>query len=223
MPQLASHLRSGQDARMHASLTQMLNAAVLGDVQARDQVLPLLYQRLRELAHAACGRQRHGTTMSTTVLVHELYLDLFQNQALSFADRHKFYAYAAKAMQHLMISNARRHLAEKRGGGARHHAIPTDTAVDWSAGATWAIKDDASAQQLIALDQALLALRDDNSRAAQVLELKFFAGLSESQIAELLQIDVRTVRRDWQKARAVVLLHCGLEVPRSPNLHASNP
>jgi RNA polymerase sigma factor (TIGR02999 family) len=179
-----------------SSITQLLGQLARGEHHAQDQLLPLLYGQLREIAGRLRSRDKLAHTFNTTALVHELYLELFTHKLPDFDNRRQFYRYAARAMRNLLVDHARACLAQKRGQG-------TDL-IDL---AGLQIKDDDSAMQLLAMEQALQALSEENSRMAQVVELKFFAGLEEAQIAALLEVDVRTVRRDWQKARAHVLLH----------------
>jgi RNA polymerase sigma factor (TIGR02999 family) len=187
-------------------LTQLIQYAIDGDANAREQLLPMLYQRLLYLARAARKRGNAPATLSTTALVHELYLDVFgadrpARTTPAFASRHAFFSYASKAMQNMLTDNARRYLAQKRGAGAVHDDVLQIE-----------LRDENSALQLLALDAALTVLRSTSPRVAEVVELKFFAGLAEDRIADLLNVDARTVRRDWQKARAYILLQFETEL-----------
>lgn len=188
---------------MNAShITQLLARAADGDEASRAEVVPLLYARLRELARRARRDERKFDTLNTTALVHEVYLEVFGGTPPAFPDRKAFFGYIARAMQNLLIDRARHHLAQKRGGGVVPDALDEIQ-----------LRDDDSALQLTALDAALAVLQREQPRAAEVLRLRFFVGLSEQEIAGLLDVDVRTVRRDWQKARAYVMVHVAADGP----------
>jgi RNA polymerase sigma factor (TIGR02999 family) len=184
-------------------ITQLLQLSSAGDAAARNALVQALYQQLKVLAHRARShaqvlRQHNGRqdlTLNTTALVHELYLDVCGAKLPTFSDRAEFFRYSASAMQHLLIDHARRRLAQKRGSGQAHVALDEVLLID-----------NSDAIKLVAVDEVLTHLRQQAPRTARVLSLKFFAGLDENAIAELLKIDVRTVRRDWQKARAFVSL-----------------
>lgn len=154
------------------------------------------YQRLRQLARRQRGRG-DGETLDTTALVHELYLQVSRND-LSFEHTQQFYAYAARAMRHLLVDRARAGARPKHGGDL-HRTDYRDT----QAGG---VRVDPA--QALELDAALRSLAIDEPRAAQVVELHYFAGLTMERIAELLGLSVRTVHRDWQYARA--FLHAQL-------------
>lgn len=155
--------------------------------------MPQVYQSLRELARRHLAGERAGQTLSTTALVHEAWLS-FSDAAPSFRDRAQFYAYAATTMRHILVDRARRRMAQKRGGGeARLDLDAVDVPVDDAAG------------ELLVLDRALDRLGALEPRLARVIELRFFAGLSVEQTAEVLDIVPRSVVRDWARARAFLL------------------
>jgi RNA polymerase sigma factor (TIGR02999 family) len=181
-----------------AIITQLLARASDGDPTAHAELLPLLYARLHELARRARRNEQRFDTLNTTALVHEVYLEVFGTDMPSFPDRRNFFGYVARAMQNLLTDRARHHLAQKRGGGASHESVDG-----------LELRDDDSALQLMALDAAIDVMQREQPRAAEVLRLKYFVGLSEQEVADLLEVDVRTVRRDWQKARAYVMVHVG--------------
>jgi len=157
-----------------------------GDEQAW---MPQVYQCLHDLARRHLAGERAGQTLSTTALVHEAWLS-FADGSPSFQDRARFHAYAAMTMRHILIDHARRRLAQKRGGGdARLDIDAIDVPVD-----------DATVE-LLALDRALDRLAALEPRLSQVVELRFFAGLSVEQTAEALDIVPRSVVRDWARAR----------------------
>jgi len=180
-----------------AEITELLARARNGDASAANILMPLVYQRLHDLAHRQLGIESAPRTLDTTALVHELYLNLLQREQLPGADRARFFAYAATAMRHIMVDEARRRLAEKRGGGNERVDLEMCT-----------IPLEAEAQEVIAIDQALSALHEQSPRLAQVVEMRFFAGMSVEDTATALDLDPRSVVRDWQKAR--LFLHAAL-------------
>jgi len=157
-----------------------------------DALVPLLYADLRRLAHRQRWKVSAGATLSTTALVNEAYLKL-RNSA-GFVDDAHFLRTAALAMRQVLINLARAAVADKRGGGAAH--VDLDSVGDRPEMAA----DDG--QALLAIEEALLRLTDSAPRLAQVVECRFFGGLTEGQTAEALGVTERTVRRDWIKARA---------------------
>lgn len=171
-------------------VTRLLGAARAGDRDALDRLLPLLYDDLRELAGAQLARERGPRTLQATALVHEAYVKLTAGAGGHFhaEDRRHFFAIAGRAMRQVLVDQARRRKSAKRGGDR----VPT-TLADGHA----AVELDAD--ELLALDDALEELED---RQRQVVELRFFAGLEEEEIAKVLDVSARTVRRDWVKARA---------------------
>lgn len=169
-------------------VTRLLEAAVGGDQDALDRLVPLVYEDLRRLAHRQLGREESGHTLQTTGLVHEAYLKLAGGGGLGAANRAHFLAIAARAMRQVLVDYARRRKADKRGGG-----VASVTLSDGDQGR------DVNADELLALDDILEQLEP---RQRQVVELRFFGGLEEKDIAQALGISERTVRRDWVKARA---------------------
>jgi RNA polymerase sigma factor (TIGR02999 family) len=174
-------------------ITALLTRAGDGDADAANAVFPLVYARLKEIARRQLGREADTPSLATTMLVHDAYLALFGDREPSWRDRAHFYAYAGRAMRHILVDRARHRLREKRGGGAQR--------VELSA-ADWASDDDCL--ELVALDQALERLADAEPRLVRVVELRFFAGLSVAEVAAMLELDTRTIERDWQRARALI-------------------
>lgn len=172
-----------------------LDAARAGDRSALDRVLGTLYQDLHVLARRQLAGQQ-GHTLDPTSLVHESYLKLIgSGNSARFEDRAHFFAYAASAMRSVVVDYARNRMARKRGGDLKRVAeIPED--------AESSLRLD---ENLLALDAALEQLLAIDARLARVVELRYFAGLSELEIAQLLQRSERSVRRDWQKARLFLL------------------
>jgi RNA polymerase sigma factor (TIGR02999 family) len=178
-------------------LTQLLARAAQGERGALDEVFSSLYPELHRIAHARL--HAHGDPgLGTTTLVHETFLRLVDASQLALADRKHFYAYAAKAMRHIIIDFAREHLAERRGGGAA--PLTLDTALAERIGSS----DDGGAT-LVRINDALLALEALDAELARVVEMRYFAGYAEAEIASLLGTSERTVRRQWDKARAFLL------------------
>ncbi|MDQ3039852.1 MAG: ECF-type sigma factor [Pseudomonadota bacterium] len=178
----------------NAEITQWLDAARGGDRGALDQVLGTLYQELHSMARRQLAGQ-HGHTLDATALVHEAYLKLIGGREAQFDDRAHFFAYAASAMRSVVVDYARQRMAQKRGGDL--HRV-TDLPEDIEGG----LRLD---EDMLGLDTALTRLAAVDERLAQVVELRYFAGFSELEIAALLKRSERSIRRDWQKARMFLL------------------
>ncbi|HSX61337.1 MAG TPA: ECF-type sigma factor [Tahibacter sp.] len=159
-----------------------------------DALFGEVYDRLKRMAHRELGRAGGGT-VSTTELVHDLYLRVSRGDELAFSDPAQFFAYAARAMRHILVDRARQRLRLKAGGDQVRLSL-TDPAVE-------AVT--LGPQQALQLDSALDALARDDARAAQVVELHYFGGLTLDRVAELLGVVPRTVDRDWRYARAFLL------------------
>jgi len=172
-------------------ITTLLQAANAGDGQAADRVVSLLYGELHRLARSRLRRSGELTLLDTTALVHESYLRIQQAGKPDFADRQHFLAYAAKAMRATVIDIARARQADRRGGGALHVTLNTEI------GDSAAVEDD----EILRVHEALEELASVDERLASVVEMRYFGGLSEPEIAECLGVTERTVQRDWQKAR----------------------
>lgn len=172
-------------------VTDLLSTLRGGNRTAIDRLFPVIYDELHQMAHRILLRERSDHTLSTTALVHEAYFKLVDQRHVEWQDRAHFCAIAAQAMRRILVDYARRRNAKKRGGA--NHRISLDEnmiAVDQQAGV------------LISLDDALNRLSSLNARLAQVVDLRFFGGLTEEEMAEVLSVSARTVRRDWVKARA---------------------
>lgn len=175
-----------------SDITSLLRAAGGGDRQAADRAYALLYADLQRLARARLRREGDFTLLDTTALVHESYLRLQGGQAApDFVDRHHFLAYAARVMRSVVVDLVRARRADRRGGGAAH--VTLDTAViDGMA---------SGADEVLQVHDALDCLAATEPRLASVVEMRYFGGLSEQEIALALGVTERTVQRDWQKAR----------------------
>ncbi|NUQ11385.1 MAG: sigma-70 family RNA polymerase sigma factor [Gemmatimonadaceae bacterium] len=171
-------------------VTQLLNAAGAGEPGALDRVLPLVYQELRQLAEGYFRSERPDHTLQTTALVHEAYLRLVDAQNLKWENRRHFFGIAAQAMRQILVDHARQRGALKRGAG---RLVTLDAEAEALA---------ATADDIIGVDDALHQLAALSPRAARVVELRYFAGLSIEQTAETLEVSVATVKRDWVSARA---------------------
>jgi RNA polymerase sigma factor (TIGR02999 family) len=176
-----------QEANRAGEVTQLLQAVRDGDADALDRLVPLVYGELRDLAQRELYREVPGHTLHATALVHEAYLKL-AGSGMPASDRSHFLAIAARAMRQVLVDHARRRKALKRGGD-----VVRTTLTD--AGAPVEFQPD----EMIALDEALEQL---DPRQRQVVEFRFFAGMEESEIADVLDVSTRTVRREWVKARA---------------------
>jgi RNA polymerase sigma factor (TIGR02999 family) len=172
-------------------LTQLLVAWSDGNRAALDELLPLVYDELRQIARRYMRRERTDHTLQTTALVNEAYLRLIDQRQVHWQNRAHFFAIAAQMMRRIIVDHARSYHRQKRGGGAIK--VPLEEA---------AVVTDEKAAEMIALDDALKALAEFDPRRAQVIELKYFGGLSNEEIGVVLQVHPNTVMRDWNMARA---------------------
>jgi RNA polymerase sigma factor (TIGR02999 family) len=177
-----------------SEITELIKRVNAGDSAARESLFAVLYQDLRTLARSRLRRSETITLLDTTSLVHESYLRYVNSRDLDFADRGKFFAYAASVMRSIIVDEVRRRHAERRGGSAEHVTLSTD-AVDSLA------RDD---EEILNVHEALEELAALDPRLARVVEMRYFAGLSENDIAVALGVTDRTVRRDWDKARTLL-------------------
>lgn len=174
-----------------AQITTLLKGVEAGDASAVDVLLPHLYDELRVLAHAQLRRERPGHTLATTALVHEAYLKLVQQDSVNWKNRAHFLGVAALAMRRILINYANARVAEKRGGG--QPIVTFDEEV---------VARPVRAEELVALDEALDRLAKIDERQSKTVVYRFFGGLTQQEIAEVLGVSVPTVRRDWRLARA---------------------
>jgi RNA polymerase sigma factor (TIGR02999 family) len=174
-----------------ATVTQLLDAAGAGDPSAAAELLPLVYNALRDLAAARLAAETPGQTLQPTALVHEAYVRLVEGHAEQrWANRAHFFAAAAEAMRRILIDQARRRLAAKHGGAARRVEL-SDTPAD----------PDQAPEDLLALDEALTELEQHDPTAARLVNLRYFAGLSHQDAADALGITRRAADRLWALAR----------------------
>lgn len=178
-----------------SEVTALLGAARLGDQQAAGQAFALLYDDLRRLARSRLRQHQAMTLLDTTALVHESYLKLIGNATLTVEDRRHFFAYAARVMRSVIVDFARARLADRRGGEAAHVVLDT------------ALSDKLAAPEtdVLRVHEALEVLARVDERLAQIVEMRYFGGMTELEIADVLGLSDRTVRRSWEKARLLLL------------------
>jgi RNA polymerase sigma factor (TIGR02999 family) len=174
-----------------SDVTRMLTAIERGDPQAAEQLLPLVYQELRRLAAQRLAREAPGQTLQATALVHEAYLRLVGADDPGWENRGHFFAAAAEAMRRILVENARRKAALKAGGGRQRLDL-----------AEVAPAIEGTSLDLLALDEALAALEVRDPRKAELIKLRYFAGLTVEQAAAALGISVSTADNDWAYARS---------------------
>jgi len=172
-------------------ITQLLQRWSRGDHAAADEILPLVYGELRRIAESHFRRERPGHTLQATALVHEAWLRLVEETGLRWQSRVQFFGLVAHLIRRILVDHARRQNRAKRGGGA--HRVGLEKAMDVAAGRP---------PELVALDDALEHLATVDPRKAKVVELRYFAGLSVEETAEVLGVSVETVGREWRRARA---------------------
>jgi len=182
-------------------ITLLLRRATEGDRAALDEVFASLYPDLRRVARARLHSQGRADSMNTTTLVHESFMRLVKMSGLRLEDRHHFFAYAAKTMRNVIIDAAREQLAQRRGGGAEH--------VTLGAGDAMQVADGSSSDELLRVNDALLELETLDPELVQVVEMRYFGGYTEQEIAEVQGVTERTVRRRWDKARAWLYVALG--------------
>jgi RNA polymerase sigma-70 factor (ECF subfamily) len=173
-----------------SEITRLLSALNEGDRGAVDSLIPLVYAELRRLAAHYLRSERGNHTLQPTALVHEAFLKLVE-QETPWQNRAHFFAMAASLMRRILVDHARGHLAEKRGGAVEK--VSLDTAFVFAR---------EKPQQMVALDEALKRLAEKDPRCSTVVELKFFGGLNNEEIAQVLGVHSNTVLRDWSLARA---------------------
>lgn len=180
-------------------VTLLLQRLADGEDDVLNQLFPMLYSELRQIASGQRHRGGAGTTLDTTALIHEAYLRFAKRDRHLYSHRQHFFAVAAKAMRQILLDEAKRRLRYKRGGGAQRQSLDAEQ-----------LKVEQQAELMIALDQGLDKLGQVKERARRVVEYRFFGGLTEEETADVIGVDARTIRRDWAKARAWLALELGL-------------
>ncbi len=179
---------------MHPSdknITQLLSDIEAGDSSAVDAVIPLIYNDLHERAHRYLSNERANHTLNTKALVHEAYLKLIGQNNVSWQNRAHFFGVASLVMRRILVNYAKQKQAEKRGGGVQPETFLEDF-----------VLHNARSEELLALDEALDRLAVLSERQSKIVEMRYFGGLTHEEIAEVLNISVPTVQRDWRVARA---------------------
>ena len=174
-------------------VTRILHDWSGGDPEAPERLMPFVYDELRRLARVFLSRERGGHTLQPTALVHEAYVRLVDQTRVNWQNRAHFYGIAASMMRRVLIDHARAHSAEKRGGAAIRLSIDDVQ-----------LPIEQRAAGLVALDEALEKLAGFDERKCKVVELRFFGGMSDKEIAEVLGVTTRTVLRDWKTARLLL-------------------
>lgn len=174
-----------------SEVTQILMAIEQGDARAVNELLPIVYEELRLLAAQRLSHERPGQTLQATALVHEAYLRLVQDEPQSWNGRGHFFAAAAEAMRRILVENARRKRSAKRGGERQRLALYEEN-----------LAEEARPDQLLALDEALCKLAEIDQAKAELVKLRFFAGFTLAQAAELLDMSPATAKRHWTYAKA---------------------
>lgn len=184
-------------------ITRLLQQAAVGDRAALDAVYASLYPELKRVARARLWQQGRTDGMNTTLLVHESFVRLVGARDLRLEDRRHFFAYAAKTMRNIIIDSAREKLTERRGGGAEHVTLGDAEAAQ--------VAHVGASEELVRVNDALRELETVDPELAELVEMRYFGGYSEAEIAELQGIAERTVRRRWDKARAWLFVALGGE------------
>lgn len=173
-----------------SEITRLLSEWSDGDVEALEALMPLVFEELKNLARSYFRDESPGHTLQPTALVNEVYMRLINQQKVKWENRSQFFAFAAMLMRRILVDHAKRRKAAKRGGRAQK--LPLDEAVG---------EPERVDVDLIALDEALEQLATIDARQSRIVEMRFFAGLTYEQIAEVLDLSVATVKRDWRTAK----------------------
>ncbi len=180
-------------------ITELLHRFQAGDEDVHSQLIDAVHEELRLIAARYMRREKSDHTLQTTALVNEAYLKLVNLKVANWQDRAHFFAVAARVMRRILVDHARKHVAGKRGGGL--DILPLNEAIVFTPGRS---------SQIVQLDDALNRLAQSDERAAKVIELRFFGGLSVEESAEVLKVSPRTVKREWTFARAWLRTEFGL-------------
>jgi RNA polymerase sigma factor (TIGR02999 family) len=175
-------------------LTALLGRLQEGDAVARDALFAATYDDLRRLAHARLRDGGRNTVLDTTSLVHESYLRFVTAGALRADDRRKFFAYASQVMRSVIVNHVHERMAQKRGGNQPQLTLSTNLGAEMAHGN----------ETILGVHEALESLEKADPRLAQVAQMRYFGGYSEQEIAETLEVTIRTVQRDWEKARLIL-------------------
>jgi len=185
---------SDRAGKVSERLTVLLARVTAGDRAARDALFAAVYPELKRLAHARLHGGGRNTVLDTTALVHESYLRLVQTGALGFDDRRAFFGYASRVMRSVIVDSARARLAERRGGQAEKLTLGSEPALNVA----------QHDEHILQVHAALEQLEQADARAAQMVEMRYFGGYTDREIADTLDLTERTVQRDWEKARLLL-------------------
>lgn len=185
---------AGSEPEPH-EVTRLLDACAAGDTGAFGQLIDLVYTDLRRIAHRRLQSERSGHTLDTTALVHEAYLKLVPQSTTSWGDRAHFFAVASRVIRHVLIDYARRRTAEKRSGGIRIPLRENTVGIG------------PHDVELLALERALSRLASRDARMEQIVECRFFGGMTVEETAEALGISTSTVDRDWARAKTYLFAY----------------
>lgn len=175
-------------------VTRLLQRWSGGDREAFDELMPVVYDHLKRVAHARLRGERPGHTLNTTALVHEAYLKLIDIERVEWTDRNHFWSMAARAMRRILVDYARMRSAHKRGGSMQKASVDLDRLGSPA----------ADPEQLLALDDALDRLDSEHPRSARAVELHYIVGLTQQEVGDILDISQPTVARDLRFARAYI-------------------
>lgn len=184
-------------------VTQLLLAWNRGDKAALDQLVPVIYDELHRLARHYMRREHVGHQLQTTALIHETYLKLIDARQVEWQNRAHFFAIAARLMRQVLVDFARQQHYQKRGGGEIQVPLEDAPTVGYQTN-----------EDVVALDEALHKLAEQDERKSQVVEMRFFGGLTEEEIAEVLHVSTDTVRRDWRLAKAWLFKYLSGSAPK---------
>jgi RNA polymerase sigma factor (TIGR02999 family) len=173
------------------NITELLLSWSNGNGNALEELIPLVYPELKRLARRYVRRESPGHTLQTSALINEAYLRVVKQQGVNWQDRRHFFAVAAQVMRRILIDHARKHQRVKRGAGACHVSLDEG-----------AVVGEERAAEFLALDAALKQLAEIDERKSRIVELRFFAGLTVEEVAELMNLSPITIKRDWRSARA---------------------
>ena len=194
-----------EEPSLRARTTDLIETAGTGDATALDQLFPRVYDELRALARRRLANEQRHDSLQTTALVHEVYLRLVDDTRVTQRGRAYFFAAVSRAMRQILVDRARQRLAVKRGEGVELVSLEEDQAAV-----------DAYATELVELDDALDRLAEHSPRHARVIELRYFAGLTVEQTADVLGVSPRTVKSDWAMARAWLFSELGPQRSTAP-------
>ena len=200
----------GMAVQASHDITRMLNQAAAGSLEDKQELAELVYGQLRHIAGQLMASERAGHTLQPTAIATDAYLTLLRTHDIQWCNRYHFFGAAARAMRRVLVDHSRRKRAQKRGGGWER----TDEADTASVATSM-----RNPEELLALDQALTRLEQRDPRQSQIVELRYFGGLTEEEVAEILGTCARTVRREWNVARAWLYA----ELTRGPAASTSRP